>query len=425
MIRQKPKPNYKWYFFIAAGILLVTAILLFQIPSIHSRISWRVEVALTYLRGVFDPAGAMPTPLPQPTLTPGASPTPLPTPTISPTSPATTQAIPTPTSLPASSPTPVPESVTLPSPDYVLQDMNNCGPASLAMYLEYYGWEGTQTDIAEIIKPVEADRNVNVDELVYYVRNYAGWLRAEYRVGGSIPLMEKMIAAGIPVIIEESFYFDEAFWPNDDLWAAHYLLLTGYDQETQMFIAQDSFHGANQRVPYTEIDNNWKIFNWVYIVVYLPSQENTIKTIIGADWDVNQNRTRTLDITRDQTRSKPEDAFTWFNLGTNLAYFEKYTEAAAAYDTARNLGLPQRMLRYQFGPFLAYFHSGRIEDLTALIDYALKRTPNSEEALLWNGWALYRQGNTDAAIESFRKAYAANPTAWDVQYALDFFGVSP
>ena len=26
-------------------------------------------------------------------------------------------------------------------------------------------------------------------------------------------------------------------------------------------------------------------------------------------------------------------------------------------------GLPQRMLRYQFGPFFAYFHTGRIDDL--------------------------------------------------------------
>jgi len=407
------------------GLLLVMAILLSQIPSIHSRISWRVEVALTYLRGIFDPAGAMPTPLPQPTPTAGASPTSAPTATVSPTPPIAAPTAPTPTLMPAASPTPVPESVILPSPNYVLQDMNNCGPASLAMDLEFYGWDGTQTDIAEIIKPVDADRNVNVDELVYYVRNYAGWLNAEYRVGGTIPLLEQLIAAGIPVVIEESFYFDEAFWPNDDLWAAHYLLLTGYDQAAQVFTAQDSFHGADQRVPYTEITNNWKIFNWVYIVVYLPSQADTVKSILGPDWDANQNRTRTLNFTKDQTRLNPEDAFTWFNLGTNLAYFEQYNEAAVAYDTARNLGLPQRMLRYQFGPFLAYFHSGRIEDLKALTDYALKRTPNAEEALLWDGWALYRQGNTDAAIDSFRKAYAANPTAWDVRYALDFFGVSP
>jgi hypothetical protein len=35
----------------------------------------------------------------------------------------------------------------------------------------------------------------------------------------------------------------------------------------------------------------------------------------------------------------------------------RYEEAALAYDKAREIGLPLRMFRYQFGPFLAYFHS--------------------------------------------------------------------
>ena len=78
------------------------------------------------------------------------------------------------------------------------------------------------------------------------------------------------------------------------------------------------------------------------------------------------------------------------------------------------------MLRYQFGPFIAYFHSGQLDDLLALTEYALKVTPSSEEALLWYGWAMYRQGNEKAAIESFQKALERNPTYQDAQYALTF-----
>jgi hypothetical protein len=44
-----------------------------------------------------------------------------------------------------------------------------------------------------------------------------------------------------------------------------------------------------------------------------------------------------------------KNAFAWFNQGTNLTYFQRYSEAAQAYDTARSIGLPQRLLRYQFG----------------------------------------------------------------------------
>jgi len=78
------------------------------------------------------------------------------------------------------------------------------------------------------------------------------------------------------------------------------------------------------------------------------------------------------------------------------------------------------MLRYQFGPFIAYFHSARMEDLNALTDYALKRTANSEEALLWKGWGLYRMGQKNDARRYFQTALDANPDYLDAQYAIDF-----
>ena len=168
----------------------------------------------------------------------------------------------------------------------------------------------------------------------------------------------------------------------------------------------------------------WKIFNRVYFLVYLPDQENTIKAILGGDWDENFNRQHALETAQAETLKNPEDALAWFNVGSNQVYFERYAEAAEAYDKARDLGLPQRMLRYQFGPFLAYFHAGRMDDLTALVDYALQRTPNSEEALVWKGWGLYRQGDTIGAMESFREALKANPTSTDAQYGLDFLGAA-
>ena len=82
--------------------------------------------------------------------------------------------------------------------------------------------------------------------------------------------------------------------------------------------------------------------------------------------------------------------------------------------------LPQRMLRYQFGPFITYWNLGRIDDLSALADYALEITENSEEALLWKGWALYRQGKRQEAIDSFQAALDAHPNYGDAQYAINY-----
>jgi tetratricopeptide (TPR) repeat protein len=298
--------------------------------------------------------------------------------------------------------------------------MNNCGPAALTMYLRFYGWEGDQFAISDLLKPERADRNVNVEELAYYVRTQAGWLNVEFRVGGDLDLLKEFLAAGIPVMIEESFFFEEAYWPNDDLWAAHYQLLTGYDETTQTFTGQDSYHGPDQQIGYQELDEHWQIFNRVYILVYLPHQEETVNAILGPHSDPDFNRQHALDVARSETESEPENAYAWFNVGTNLTYFESYIQAAVAYDKARELGLPQRMFRYQFGPFIAYFHSGRTAELLALTEYALKITPKSEEAWLWHGWGLYRQGETRQAIDHFTQALSLNANYLDAQYALDY-----
>jgi tetratricopeptide (TPR) repeat protein len=226
-------------------------------------------------------------------------------------------------------------------------------------------------------------------------------------------------------MIEESFYFDQPYWPNDDLWAAHYLLVTGYDDSAQTFTGQDSFHGPNQVVSYTTLDSYWQIFNRVYLLVYPPAQEEALKSILGDNWDPDLNRQHALEVSQSETQTEPNNAFTWFNLGSNLVYFERYGEAASAYDTARTLGLPQRMLRYQFGPFFAYFHAAMTTELLAVTNYALERTPNSEEALLWHGWALYRMEKKLEAVADWQKALEYHPGYQDAQYAIDFISANP
>jgi tetratricopeptide (TPR) repeat protein len=403
-----------------AGVgLVVLAILIYQIPAINDRLSWRYEVAKTYIRNVLHPVGNVPTAIPN-TLVPQS------TVAITPSVTVTPEVVSTP--IPATAtPIPLPAQAMLTSPPYEKQTANNCGPAALAMMLRMFGWTGTQKDISDVIKPVNGDRNVNPEELAYWVRNYAGWLGVEYRVGGDLDMLKRLIAARYPVIIEgtTSLNPDDTGWPDDDLWAAHYLLLTAYDDGTQTFTVQDTYHGADQKVAYDKLVSEWKPFNYLYLIVYLPEQQDDLRTILGSNWDADQNRQSALDIAQAATVNDPSDAFAWFNLGSNLVYFERYDEANTAYDKARELGLPQRMFRYQFGPFLANFHASRIDDLLALTDYALQRTDMSEETWLWHGWALYRKGDTKGAVENWRKALSVHPGYDDAIYALNFVGVQP
>lgn len=414
--------------------LIILAVVLYQIPEIRDRLSWRIDFAMAFVRGVVDPVRPMPTPVGATTagkpgqngveplpVEPSRTATPVPaTPTATSTLVVVNTPVPTNTPAPTLTPTQIPEKVELPRPAYEKQEVNNCGPATLAMHLRFYGWEGNQSTISDLIKPKREDRNVNVEELVAYVNTQVPGFEVQYRVGGDIDMLRRLIAAGFPVTVEEAFIMAESYWYNDDRWAGHYLLLTGYDDAVQRFTAQDVFVGPNIGVSYPVLDKNWKAFNRVYMLIYPTDQRAAVQAILGDEWDVEINRKHAMEKAQKETEADSTDSYAWFNLGTNLVYFEQYGPAANAYDKARTAGLPQRMLRYQFGPFFAYFHTGRIEDLLALTEYALKRTPNSEEALLWRGWAMYRNGDREKALALFQQALDARPANPDAQYALDF-----
>lgn len=404
---------------IILTVLFILAVLVLQIPRVESALSWRYEKFIIYLRNIVNPPGPVPTALPV---------TPLPS--IAQTVEVTeTLAIATPTLEtlpvnPAATSAPLPEKILLPSPPYEEQTPNNCGPATLSMALHLYGWEGDQSEIAAQIKPVLQDRNVNPEEMAYYVRNFAGWLNIGYRVAGDLDMLKKLIAANYPVIVESVTSLDpnDAFGPSDDLWAAHYLLLTGYDDTTQTFIVQDSYHGADLTISYEQLEDEWQPFNNLYMVLYYPRDENELEILLGSDWNPDANRQHALANSRSEIKADPNNVYAWFNLGSNLVYFEEYEEAALAYDKARELELlPLRMFRYQFGPFWAYFHADRIDELLLLADYARGITNMSEETWFWYGWALYRQNEFKDAKAAWEKALSINDSPYaDAYTALEY-----
>ncbi len=392
---------------ISLASIGLLGILLYQIPAIKTRLSWRLDVLKVYIKNTINPIGPVPTALP---ITPKAN-----TATPAPIQTSVAQVLPSIT--PTATFAPLPAQVLMTSPPYEKQTANNCGPAALSMMLHMYGWQGDQSDISDIIKPVSGDRNVNPEELRYYIRTQAGWLNLEYRVGGNIELLKRLLAANYPVIVESvtSLNPADALGPTDDLWAAHYLLITGYNDAQQEFTIQDTYHGADLKISYAQLEKDWKPFNNLYLVMYFPQFEEEMKTLLASDWDPSLNRQSALGLSESIVASNTADAFDWFNYGSNLTYFERYEEAALAFDKAREIGLPLRMFRYQFSPFLAYFHSGRNDDLLALTNYARGVTEMSEEVWLWYGYGLYRQGDNAGALKAWQKADSINPNFFEDQ----------
>jgi hypothetical protein len=93
------------------------------------------------------------------------------------------------------------------------------------------------------------------------------------------------MAAGLPVMIEAGTLLDEPFWYQDDLWAGHYILVTGYDDAARTFIVQDTYKSADRKMSYDELDKTWQTFNRVYFVLYPHDQVKPLwKSLIGSNW---------------------------------------------------------------------------------------------------------------------------------------------
>jgi tetratricopeptide (TPR) repeat protein len=299
------------------------------------------------------------------------------------------------------------------------QTWNNCGPATLAMNLSYYGLKTTQADVATGIRPNKEDKNVSPEELAAFAR--AQGLQALVLANGEPDRLRQLLASGAPVLVET--------WhepkPNDGM--GHYRLLTGYDDAEQLWIAYDSYDAkgidrnkpyAGIRIPYGELGPLWKVFNHQYIVIYTPALAAKVQGILGADLDEEGMWQRALVDAQAAVEQNTTDAFAWFNLGSDLTALGHYEEAAKSYDKARQIGLPWRMLWYQFGPFQAYYAVGRYEEVVALANATIRTAKYAEgsddprvlrESILFLEKAL-------AIDPGFAPAMAALATALAMQY---------
>lgn len=286
---------------------------------------------------------------------------------------------------------------------HVYQLYNNCGPATLSIALSYYGWEGDQREAAAYLKPDQEDKNVSPSEMVGFIEQQG--LEAVLRYGGDVNLIRQLLLAGFPVLVEKGFDPD----PQELGWMGHYLLIAGYNEFDAGFVTMDSYLGPSQHEPYPHFDDYWRQFNRTYIVIYRPEQRDELAAVLGDNMDATVNLWHVLSIAIDEVNDNPKDAFGWFNLGTSYAQVGYYADAAGAYDQARLLGLPWRMLWYQFGPYQAYYQVGRYDEMLALAEATLATTSEVEETYYYKGIALQAKGDTAGARAAFQQAVDFNP----------------
>ena len=173
-----------------------------------------------------------------------------------------------------------------------------------------------------------------------------------------------------------------------------------------------------------QFDADWKAFNRVYLVAYRPEQLNLLNAILNGAQDDRTNWLQARQKADSEIASNPDDSFAWHNLGSSLHHLGQDADAVKAFDRARKIGLPWRMLWYQFDMFETYLSVGRYQDVLDLAAANLRQAGDLEESFYYRGRALQAIGKSDEAIKAYRDALKFNKFYAAPAKALSDLGVT-
>jgi tetratricopeptide (TPR) repeat protein len=319
--------------------------------------------------------------------------------------------------MPAQAQTP-PEQVRLTGFEMLWQQYNRCSSAALYMQLSYWDYAGTATDIVQWLNPYSEDKSVRLEELIAFAETQG--LKGIARIGGTRELMQALVAAGFPVLVENAYWHRN----SDADWMSHNRILMGYDPGSFYFYDPllgpgDDAQGYGIR--YDEFDGRWVDFNRDYLVIYPPSREAELQTILGPHWDIQENARLTLAQAEADYAATGTGISLYNVAAAHLAMGEAET-AAPLFDQARAIGLPWRFHWYRFEAFEAYLQVGRYDEVFTLVYEVLENESEIQEIYYYAGRAAQGLGDTERARANYYAALARNANYPEAQAALDALG---
>ena len=427
-------------------ITLMLGLGVYYLPTVHSRLSWRLDELRTKIKFFFNP--------PEDTVFRPSGQTDLTIETVIATTRAeyalTLNQQATATQESGNTPTPTVTSIPLPA-SIILEDvqyeyqhghLNYCGPANFSMALRFWGWDGNRDVIGKAIQPVEIDRNAMPYELQDFIAENVPGISSASRVGGDIETLKRFVTNGFPVVVEKGIY--EVDINKNYSWMGHYAFVTGYDDANETIIYQDSYQpqgsepGPNRKISYEKFVEDWRAFNYIFVVVYPIEKDAKVVKLLGNLANEETANLHALEIAKKEATilTGTDRYFAWFNMGTSYTALHQYIDAATAYDQAfvvyasldgKQSLRPYRMIWYQTGPYFAYYYSNRFSDVIELASLTLKDrpTPDLEESLLWRGRAYYMTGKTNLAVTDYRAALQVHPNWLPAIQALQDLGLQP
>lgn len=259
--------------------------------------------------------------------------------------------------------TPIPSSKEITSLGHVFQTFNNCGPATYSMMLQYVGIEKTQKELGDFLRPYQIskgdndDKSVSMEEIAVHAQSLG--LKSYHRPNGTIDKLKQIIAAGYPVVLRT--------WLNDHEDIGHFIIIRGYNDQTQTIIFDDSYYNPNRTTTYQKLNELWQPFSYEYLALVKPDDAQKIENILGEETDQQKAWKNSLE--RNQAESV-QNIYTKFNQSRANYYLGNYQETVDIYEEIQTQ-LSRRMLWYQYEPIQAYQKLGQHEKVIQLTNAIL------------------------------------------------------
>lgn len=223
-----------------------------------------------------------------------------------------------------------PSSVVIDDMKHVWQSLNNCGPASVVMALSTFGVDVSQETARVPLRGTNILSGMGPQRVDGWVKDNFG-LRSVWRNNGTNDLLKRLVANGFAPMVTQ--------WMQDPTVSriAHWRVVRGYDDAASTFFVNDPMLGNMVTLSYPWFQNNWQPFSYRYMVIYNPSDEALLKTIIGDDWVDTKMRKNFYERTKAEAVAHDTSA-AWLAYGEAAYGYGMFREAVSAFERGMELG---------------------------------------------------------------------------------------
>lgn len=143
------------------------------------------------------------------------------------------------------------------------QEVNYCGPSTMASVLNYWGYQVSLDEVAGKIYTPKLNGTITID-MMNYAKGagfYAAWAK------GSINQLKKEIESGHPLILYLDLGYSALPAGHPTVSSGHYIVVVGYDDEKKGIIVY-SGEDKDLFIPYNKLHKVWgKTGFWTLLIL--------------------------------------------------------------------------------------------------------------------------------------------------------------